>query len=391
MKTINEFMFFVPTRIQYGRGVVRTLISEIKGLGAKKPLIVTDKGIIQAGIIEPIKKDLEKNGFEVNIFDNILANPRDVNCEEGTLFAKEVGADIIIAVGGGSPLDTAKVIAMLLTNPGSVNDYFGYNIPKHRGILLITIPTTAGTGSEVTIWAVITNTRSGVNNVKECIGSSLICPTVALVDPLLTIGLPSHLTAYTGMDALTHAIEAYTSLAANPVTDMYALEAIRLISRYLAPACTNGENIEARDHMMLGQLLAGVAFSNSDVAAVHALAETIGGLYDVPHGVANAIFLPYTMEYNIISKPEKYANIARMMGINIERQDVIEAAYKSVEGVKRLARLIDIPDLKTIGVKKEDFGLISLIAQRNLGTPYNPRKMTEEGYLKILEKAYEGK
>ncbi|CEO88983.1 iron-containing alcohol dehydrogenase [Syntrophaceticus schinkii] len=389
MNVINNFNFFVPTRIVYGRGVAENLVDEINELEVKKPLIVTDKGLIEVGLIEPFKNKLEDSGFQVSVFHNIMANPRDVNCEEGAQFAKEVGADAIVAIGGGSPMDTAKAISMLVTNPGRVHDYFGWNVPKKQGLPLITIPTTAGTGSEVTIWAVITNTQGAVH-VKDAIGSALICPTVALVDPLVTLGLPPLLTASTGMDALTHAIEAYTSLPANPISDMYALYAINYISKYLVPAYANGDNVEARDYLMLGSLLAGIAFSNADTAAVHSMAEAIGGLYDIPHGIANSIFLPHVMEHNTLAKPEKFADIAKAMGQDIAGLDVFEAANKSVIAVKKLSKLVNIPDLKSVGVKEKDFETICDIAMKNLGTPDNPRKMTKEGFMEVLTNAYAG-
>ncbi len=288
---MNRFSFLVPTRVEFGEGVSATLPAEAAALGGKKILIVTDPGLVKTGLVQKFADMLAEAGMETKIFDAIQANPRDITCDAGSEIAKEFGADCLVAIGGGSPMDTAKAISLLMTNPGSINDYFGYDQMENPGTPLITIPTTAGTGSEVTIWAVITNTQKEPH-AKDAVGSNLICPKVALIDPELTYGLPPELTASTGMDAMCHAYEGYTALPANPYTDLYAERAFSLIAENLLPAFAHGDNVEARRGMMLGQLFGAIAFSMADTHANHALAETCGGVYDIPHGIANAIFHP---------------------------------------------------------------------------------------------------
>jgi len=248
----KSFSFFSPTRIEYGCGKADTLASEAKGFNAKRPLIITDNGIIDSGLTRPLEKQLRENFTRIDVFSDITSNPTDVEVEKGAAAAIENGSDIIVAVGGGSVMDAAKVIGMLVVNGGCIHDYFGYDKMDKRGLPLITVPTTAGTGSEVTIWAVITDTRPDIH-VKDSIGSAMICPSVALVDPCMTLTLPSELTAYTGMDALSHAIEGYYALAANPISDVLALQAIRLVVDNLPQAVFNGGNLKARDGMMLGR------------------------------------------------------------------------------------------------------------------------------------------
>lgn len=387
MKRLELFSFFTPTRIEYGAGKADQLIGEVKGLNSRKPLIVTDGGIIKAGILKKIEEELKESNLESEVYSDVESNPRDTTVEKVADLTKEHGLDLIIAVGGGSPMDVGKAAGMLVTNGGRVHDYFGHEKVKRRGLPLITIPTTAGTGSEVTCCSVITDTREEIHR-KEGIGSPLICPTVALVDPLLTTGLPPHLTAFTGMDALTHAIEAYSALVAEPITDALALSSIQLIIGNLAPAVLNGENLKARDHMMLGSMMAGIAFSNSAVTAVHCLGETIGGFYDIHHGLIMAILLPHVMEYNLVACPEKFIEIAKAMGENVNRFPKMEAARKSVEGVTNLSRTLRIPTLKSIGIKEQDFEKISTIALTNVSVENNPRKMTLEGFEEILKNAY---
>jgi len=390
MKSIKPFSFFTPTRIEYGTGKAGQLVDEVKGLNSQKPMIITDKGVIKAGILDDIEKQLKENKIQYKIFSEVESNPRDTSVHKATDLAKEFKADLMIGIGGGSSMDTAKCVGMLVTNSGKIYDYFGVYKAKNQALPLITIPTTAGTGSEVSIWAVVTDTRKD-KHVKEFLGSPLICPTVALVDPLLTIGLPPHLTAYTGIDALSHAIEGYVSLVAEPIADTIALSAIQLISDSLAPATLNGENIVARDNMMLGSLMAGITLGNTDCGAVHCLGHAIGGLYDVHHGLAMAIFMPYVMEYNLGACPERFVDIAEAMGENVNGLTLWEAARKSIEAVINLSRLVNIPLLKDVGVKEADFNKIAKMALADETSLANPRKMTLEDMLGILRDAYADK
>ncbi len=385
---MSNFSFLVPTRVEFGEGVSQTLAAEIAALKGKRIMIVTDPGLVKIGLVQKFVDMLEAENLAVSVFDKIEPNPRDTTCDLGGKVAEEFGADCLVAIGGGSPMDTAKAISLLMTNPGPINQYFGYDMMEFPGIPLITIPTTAGTGSEVTIWAVITNTQKEPH-AKDAVGSNLICPRVALVDPELTYGLPPQLTASTGIDALCHAFEGYTALPANPYTDIYAEKAFSLIAENLLPAYANGDNVIARRNMMLGQLFGAISFSNADTHANHALAEAIGGVYDIPHGVANAIFLPYVMDYISIANLPKHAKMAACFGRDIEGLTLTEAAYQAVDMIMELRSLLSIPTLKEVGVKENDFDKIVELAMNNLGTPDCPRKMTAAGYLEILKNTYD--
>ena len=390
MYRTEPFSFFVPTRIEYGIGKVNQLVKELKGLNAKRPLIVTDKGLVKAGALKGIEEQLKANSIEYTVFSDVESNPRDGNVEKAVAMAREHRADALIGVGGGSSMDTAKCAGVLITNGGKIGDYYGYYKVKKQILPLITIPTTAGTGSEVSIWAVITNTQKEPH-VKECLGSQLMCPTVALVDPLMTVALPPHLTAYTGIDALSHAVEGYFCLVAEPIADVLALSAIQLISDNLVPATMNGNNLEARDNMLLGSLMAGIVLGVTDCGAIHCLGHAIGGLYDVHHGLSMAIFFPYVLEYNMGTNPERFANIARAMGENVDGLPALEAARKSIDGIVKLLRILRIPTLKDVGVKEQDFEEIARLALADPTSEANPRKMTVKDMKEICKDAYADK
>ena len=333
------FSFTLPTKIVYGPGCIFNLIEELKVNNGKRPIIVTDKGIREAGLLDRITSILDNNKVKYIIYDGVEPNPKDVNVEEGAKIAKEFGADSIISIGGGSPIDCGKSIGVLLShNEDKIKKYEGKTAATKHLPLLIAIPTTAGTGSELTFSSVITDTK---NNYKMTIKSPYTAPKVALCDPELTLTLPAHITASTGMDALTHAIEAYTANCSEPISDGLALYAIELIYNNLVLAFNEGQNLEARSGMLLGSMMAGIAFSHSDVASVHCIAESLGGVYDLPHGVCNAIFLPHVMEYNMNYAVEKYGRIGKAMGLDFE--DIKEGAQKAVNGVKSLAIDVELP------------------------------------------------
>lgn len=382
---MSNYSFLLPTKIEYGIGVVKTVGEEARKLSGQCALIVTDKGIRSIGIIDSIQNSLSSFGFDSYIFDDVMPNPRDNDCKTGAKYAREISADVIVAVGGGSSIDTAKAISCLVANGGKPADWEGIKLPK-EGPPLICIPTTSGTGSEVTPFAVITDTS---RQMKMTLLGPEIAPKVALVDPDVTISMPKTLTASTGMDALTHAIEAYTCRCAQPITDGLALHAIKLISRSLRKAVNEGENINARSDMMYGSLIAGIAFGNSDVAGVHCLAEALGGLYDTPHGVANSIFLPYVFEFNIPADPEKHADVALAMGLNTEGLSHEEAGQMVVQELKQLCEDIKIPKLKDCKrVKQEDFEKLASYAAQNVSAESNVRRAGKKEYLNLLNRAF---
>lgn len=384
----TAFSFNLPTRIEFGTGVSATVGAEAKELGGTRALLVTDPGVQQAGVIDGIVTSLDEAGLSTVVFDDVTANPRDSAVAAGADLAGREGCDVVVAVGGGSPIDAAKGITAVHTFGGRIQDYESdpdcwFKVPGPV-TPLIAIPTTAGTGSEVTFWAVITDSE---RSYKMGIGDPKIAARVGLVDPELTLSLPPAVTAATGVDALTHAIEAFTANCAGPLTDAAAITAVRLVAGSLRRAYANGADPEARHDMMLASLLAGVAFGNADTAGVHAMAETIGGVYDTPHGVANAIYLPVVMDYNVIALPHKFAEIARAMGENVDGLSPIAAARRAVAAVRDLTADLGIPTARDVGVKDEDLPMLAERAQANLGTPDNPRDTSVAAYLELYKAA----
>lgn len=384
-----DFHFNLPTSIEFGNGKVKNIGKRAKELGGNKALIITDKGLAQTGILEKITQSLDQEGVNYIVYDEISPNPKDVDCESAYQQFKNENIDLLIGLGGGSSMDTAKAIGTLFTHGGELRERYGVNLLEREIPPLICIPTTSGTGSEVTRGSVITDT---VTKQKEAILDLKIAPKLALVDPELTLTLPKSITAATGMDALTHAIEAYTCKVAQPLSDALGLYAIELIAKYLPLAVENGHDLEARKNMLLGSLVAGIAFDNTDLGAVHAMAEPLGGLYDTPHGVANSIFLPHVFEFNIPSNPEKHAMVAIKLGANPEGKTIEETAYEGVVLLKELANKIGIPSFRDLGkVNTEDFPFLAEGAFKHLCTQANSRDLTKEDYLNLFQKTYEVK
>ena len=381
---MTSFSFQLPTRIEFGRGVSSTVGEEAKRLGGTRALVVTDAGVAAAGLVEPVLERLSEAGVTSVVFDHVAPNPRDTSVELGAKLADAEGCDVIVAVGGGSPMDTAKAIGVIATNGGKIQDYEGLGQVRKPITPLIAIPTTSGTGSEVTFWAVITDTE---RSFKMSVGSPLCAATVALVDPELTVGLPASATAYTGVDALTHAVEGYTTTLAEPLTDSLAVSAIRLIGKSLRRAYANGGNLDARHDMSLASLLAGVAFGNSDIAAVHCMGEAIGGLYDTPHGIAMAIYLPVVTEFNCIAVPDKYAVVAEALGEDVSGLSQLEAAKRAAIAIRKLTDDLGIPSASQAGVRREDFPRLAHAASINVSVESNPRVTTEEDFHALFEAA----
>jgi alcohol dehydrogenase class IV len=378
--------FRSPHLILAGIGALERLGQEANEIGAKKVLLVTDKGVIDSGIGKKIKDILEREGIGVDIFDQVISDP-DIACVEACIeMAKKSKYDLIVGVGGGSPMDIASITSVMLTNPGSVRDYFGINLVKRPVVPTVLIPTTAGTGAEVTPNAILTDTKE---KMKKAIVSPHILPRVAIVDPLLTISMPPSVTSFTGIDALTHAIESYTSNNANILTDLIAKEAIFLISRSLRTAVANGNDLEARYDMSIGSLYAGLALANAGVTAVHALAYPLGGQFNIPHGIANGLLLPYVMEFNVLGNIAKFAKIAQLLGERIEHMSLLDQAYQAAKAVKAIYRDLKIPQsLTELNIPKE---AIPAFAQAAINVTRlmrnNPRSMTVHDVEKIYEKA----
>jgi len=381
---INNFDFILPTKIRYGRGIVQVLGEELKIVKAKKVMIITDKGLVHAGLVNKITALIKAEDLSYIIYDDIEANPKDYNVEMAAEEGRKQFIDTIVAFGGGSPIDAAKAVSVLIKQGGKVRDYQGKGKIKDDCVPLITIPTTAGTGSEVTFSSVITDTKE---KFKFTIKSPAIAAKVAIVDPELTLSVPPIITAATGIDALTHGIEGYTANCTEPIAEAVGLYAVEYIASSIKEAVNNGGNIEARDKMMMGSLLAGLSFSHADVASVHCMAEALGSMYDAPHGMCNAILLPFVMEYNLPSAEYKYARVARAMGI--EEQEDHAAAVKGIEYIKKLSKEIGLPGIKSLHINKADFPILAEMSVKNGSNGSNPRVVTKEDYIMLFNKVYD--
>lgn len=380
---ISAFDFILPTKIRYGVGMVKVLGEELRSLKAKKVMIITDKGLVRAGLIRRVADLVQAEGILFIIYDDIEANPKDYNVESAAETAKNQAVDTIVAFGGGSPIDAAKAVAVLARQGGKVRDYQGKGKIREDCLPVITIPTTAGTGSEVTFSSVITDTGE---KFKFTIKSPAIAAQTAIVDPELTLTVPPLVTAATGIDALTHAIEGYTANCTEPLAEAAGLYAVEYIAANIVKAVKDGADIEARDGMMMGSLLAGLSFSHADVAAVHCMAEALGSIYDAPHGMCNAILLPYVMEYNLPAAAAKYARVARAMGI--DEQEDSQAAVKGIEYIKQLSKEIGLPGIRALKVDPQDFALLAEMSVKNGSNDSNPRAVTKEDYIRLFTAAY---
>jgi alcohol dehydrogenase len=381
MNLLNSFSFELPTKIEYGIGVVQNLTEALLTLNAANVLIVTDKGLEATDLLSGIASRLGKHGLKFEIFSNVEPNPKDYNVREGTRLARELQADCLVAIGGGSPIDCAKAIAVLATHDGRIRDFEDEAKVTGSVLPLVAIPTTAGTGSEVTFSSVITDTEQ---KIKFSIHHTKIAPRIALLDPEMTVTMPPALTAATGMDALTHAIEGFTAKGSESLADAAALYAIELISTHLKTAVFDGRNMEARAGMLLGSVLAGISFSHSDVAAVHCIAEALGGKYDTAHGVCNAVVLPEVMEYNMEYCLDQYARIAAAMGIISDSSRA--GARRAVDAVRKLTLDVKLPDFGSLGVITEDVDELAYNSSINGSNGSNPRPMSKDDYLAVIER-----
>lgn len=380
------YQFQTPTKIISGIGSTAEIIKELNDLHAKKVLLITDPGLVQAGVAQQVVEMLKQAAVEVEIFDAVEPDPSIQVATKAAEMAKNVKANVLIALGGGSAIDTAKSAALLVTNGGYLKDYAGVNKVIKPILPLIAVPTTAGTGSEVTIFAVMSDPEK---QEKFTISSALIAPAVAVLDPLLTLKLPPSVTAFTGMDALTHAIEAFTSSIAQPATDALALSAIKLVLKHLPVAVGRGDNIKARDGMLQASLLAGIAFNNAFLGLAHAIASPLGGHFHVPHGLANAVMLPYVMEYNLPTAVRRYAEIGCALGLQAVGDTPRAVAEKTVAAITQLARDINIPEkLSNIGAKEELLPLVARDALKSIQLKFNVRNASEKEILALLQKAY---
>jgi len=379
------YTYLNPKVALMGAGCVKEIGKQAKELGGTKALIVSGKSRHGEKLAEDIRKILEAAGLKAAIFAGAEPNPTDSSVMEGAEIYKKENCDMIVAVGGGSPMDCAKAVGIVAKNGGEINDYEGIGKVTKGIPPLIMVNTTAGTASEMTSFTIITDTK---RHIKMAIVDPRITPDVAVNDPELMISMPPALTAATGMDALTHAVEAYVSTMATPTTDASAIKAIELISKYLRKAVAHGEDVKTRDMMAHAEYLAGIAFNNASLGYVHSMAHQLGGLYDLPHGVCNAILLPYVEMYNKEVCPERFADIAKAMGEKVEGLSPEEAADKAIDAIKKLAADIGIPSgLKELGAREEDLELLAENAMQDICRLTNPRELSKEDVIEIYRKA----
>lgn len=379
------FGYFMPVVNLMGPGSVKEVGPQAAGLGLKKALIVTDPGMNKMGIANQIKEIIENSGLSAVIYDGVHPNPTDKNVHDGLKIFQDEKCDLLVSLGGGSSHDCAKGIGIVAGNGGNIRDYEGVDKSKNPMAPLIAINTTAGTSSEITRFAVITNSET---HVKMALVDWKYTPKISINDPVLMMGMPAGLTAATGMDALTHSVEAYMSTIATPVTDSAALMSIKLIGENLRQAVANGENFEARNNMAYAQLLGGMAANNASVGYVHAMAHQLGGLYDLPHGVCNAVLLPHVQRFNLISNPQRLADIAVALGENIEGLSIRDAAEKGLDAITQLSLDVGIPaGLAELGAKEKDFELMATNAMKDIGNFTNPRIAKLEDVIQIYKNA----
>jgi alcohol dehydrogenase class IV len=387
----QNFSALMPTQVIFGLNTVQNqLPTEIVNLGCKKPLIVTDQGLVKAGVISTLVDSLEKEGIHPSVFSEVEPNPVASTIHNGGKMFSEEQCDIIIAVGGGSSMDAAKAIAVTINNPGHILDYRRDGKPVQENLPpIFAIPTTAGTGSEVTAVAVITDP---VKQRKFVVASPLLAPKIAFIDPTMTYSLPRQHIAATGMDALVHAIEAYTANRAHPIGDAFALEAIRMLREYLPISYSDPTNHEAKAQVILASTLAGFAIALAGCALVHSMSHPMSATFHVPHGLANAILLPYVTEYNLMSNIDKYANIQVIFDRSSYCLTKYEAAEKLVGELRKFSRSLDIPNdfgYLDVGINDEVISGLADDVLDDRGTfPYNPRKATKEDVMDIYKKVF---
>jgi len=385
---MENYSYFCNTRIEMGLGKSEQLPDLLKSLHIRSSvLLVSDPGVVKAGLVRPLQAILEGSGYRVILFDSVSQNPRDTECIAGAKVFNDENLEAVVAIGGGSAMDTGKAIALLGPNGGTPIEYVEGKLQYTNIAPIICVPTTAGTGSEVTRSSVITESAT---HRKLTLKSASLRPTMAVLDPKLTYTVPQSVTAATGVDALVHAIEGYTCKVTNPISQAFGARAMATIVSSLPVVFKDGENQQARYKMQEGSLLAGLCFGSADVAAVHCLAEALGGLYDTPHGVANAVFLPYVLKFNAEEEKGIHADLARFMKFATDLDSNESAVEKLIAGIRQWTTNLEIPKLRDLpGVKKEDFNRIVELAVQNNSTPSNIRTIGTEDYRQILHEAYE--
>ena len=387
---MNPFTFQVPSNILFENGASRKVADLAAAFGAQRILLVTDRGVRDAGLTRAAEDALRDAGLDRVVFEDVVADPPSEVIERAVALCRDERIDLVLSIGGGSALDTAKLVAYLAKSGDRLDDIYGVGLAKGQRLPLLLVPTTAGTGSEVTPIAIVTTPTTE----KKGVVSPRLLPDWAILDPELTLGLPSHVTAATGIDAMVHAIEAYTSRhKKNPMSDQLARQALALLSQNIREVCRNGQNLEARSQMLLGSMLAGMAFANAPVAAVHALAYPIGAIFHVPHGLSNALVLMGVLRFNLPAAETLYAELAPIIDPEAAGLPVAEAASRFVEGLAAICRDCKVPaSLAEVGVRESDLAKLAEDAMKQTRLLINnPREVTYADAFAIYGEALDGK
>ena len=379
---MRAFSYHIPTQIEFGNGAIARLPEFVKALGGSRVLVVGDPGVQRVGLIDRVQAILTGASIFNAVYADVESDPATRSVDEGTVHGKANGCDLVVGIGGGSALDTAKAIGLMLVNDGNIKDYVGIGKVPRAGAPVIAVPTTAGTGSELTIWSVLSDK---VAKAKISVGSALNCPAIALLDPELTLSLPPQITAATGMDALTHALESYVNTATQPISEAMSDQAMTLIARSLRKAVADGSDVEARGDMLLASTIAAMAFNSTRLGLVHAFAMPLGAKFGIPHGLVNAIMLPEVMRFNHLANPRKFARIAEIFGEKTAGLSVEEAAALSVSAIEKLKLDVGITaKLSNFGVTEGRFDEIVDEAMLSGNVPVNPRQPTKDDMKALL-------
>lgn len=380
----RTFSYELPTKIEFGAGISGRVPERVEECGGGRVLLVADPGVLAAGVVDKVTDALENASMPYVLFSDIEPEPEARSIVDGVELARSEGCDAVVGIGGGSALDSAKSIAVMLENEGHIRDYAGQNLVPNPGVPMIGLPTTAGTGSEVTIWSVISEKEE---KVKYGVGSPYMTATIAMCDPELTLTLPPHITASTGIDALAHALESYVNKTTQPISEALSIRAMELIAKSLRTAVVAGENLEARSDMLLASLSAALAFNPTRLGLAHALVMPIGANYKIPHSVGVAILLPEVMRYNLIGNLQKFAKIGRIFGENTGGLSLRDAAGRSVKAISQLCEDVGIPDgLARYGVEEERLYELARDGIATGNVPVNPREPTVDDLVGIMRR-----
>ena len=380
-----SYNFFASSNINFGKDAIATLPDILKELKVKKVMVVCDKMIMEVGIGTKVIEEAEKADVEITVYDGVIPNPTNQIVEEAAAIAKEAGIEAFIAVGGGSSMDTAKAVNVLMTNPGTIGEYGGIGMVKEEVFPLIAVPTTAGTSSEITNVSALIDTEKVI---KYVVIDNKITPTHVISDPEFTLSVPASVTAATGMDAITHAVESYISNMATPLSKYHSLEALKIFHKALPVAVADGRNFEAREQMMLGCTIVGYGFSNANLGMVHAIAHTLSAHFGLAHGMANACVLPYVIRYNAESCPQQMVEMAEAIGLETTGNTDTDK-YLLADELLRMIKLLGVKTISEQGITEDALDRLAEDALHEPVLNFNPRQgVTKEDILDILKKAF---